>query len=439
MQAVQTPSARASGSNKGVIALLIAGGLLLLCALSALAFVGSRLLTPTLPAGPLLKIVSSLPMTGAARAQTQLIVNAMTLRLDQAGGRACGGKYTVRYEAWDDATEAQDRWDAAIETANANKAAADQRIVAYLGPFNSGAAKFSIPILDNAGPLVMISLGNNYPGLTKTMGAAPGEPDVYYPAGLRNYVRVTPADDVQGAVAARFIHDQLKANSVYILDDQEPYGQGIAQAFRTAAKSIGLAVLGRDSIDPNAADYKALMAKIAVSNAGWPPDAIYAAMLVEQNAAQVLKDKVAMMGDNTRVKYVGPTGIQYQAFIDAAGTNVAEGVYTSVAGLPLDKLPHAGQQFLKDYDAKYHAHLNEPYAAYGYEAMSVALAAIESVCKAGANPADRKAVRDAVFATRDFNGVLGLWSFDPNGDTSLSDMTFYQIKGGTFAAVGQFK
>src|SRR6266540_5487781 len=128
-----------------------------------------------------LKIVSSLPMTGASLTQTQTIVNAEKLRLEQAGNKACGGKYTLTYEAWDDASAALGKWDPAVETENGNKASADKSIIAYLGTFNSGAAKLSIPILNQAGPLVMISPANTYSGLTKTIGAEDGEPDKYYP------------------------------------------------------------------------------------------------------------------------------------------------------------------------------------------------------------------------------------------------------------------
>lgn len=389
--------------------------------------------------GGTLKIVSSLPMTGASLTQTQTIVNAEQLRLEQAGGKACSGKYTVTYEAWDDASAALGKWDPAVETENGNKAAADKSIVAYLGTFNSGAVKLSIPILNQAGPLVMISPANTYPGLTKTAGAAAGEPDVYYPSGVRNYTRVVAADDIQGAVAARFVKNELKANTVYILDDNELYGKGVADVFDKTAGEIGLQVIGHESIDPKAADYKALMTKISTSNAGGPPDAIYVGMVVDNNAAQLVKDKVAIMGDQTKVKYVGPDGIQTQAFIDGAGADVADGVYASVGGLPFDKLPASAQQFKKDYDAKYGGDLNEPYAVYGYEAMNVALKAIEDVCAAGGNPTDRKAVRDAVFAIKNFSGVLGTWSFDANGDTSLTDMTFYLVKGGKYTPYGQFK
>ncbi len=388
--------------------------------------------------GATLTIISSLPMTGASLTQTKTIVQAEQLKLAQVNNKACGGKYTIAYQALDDATAAAGQWDAATETENANKAAADKTVIAYLGTFNSGAAKLSIPILDNAGPLLMLSPANTYPGLTKP-GFGAGEPDLYYPAKVRNYARVVAADDIQGAVAARFVHDTLKANNVYILDDQQLYGKGVADVFEKTAATVGLKVLGHDGIDTKAADYKALMTKISTSNAGQPPDAIYVGMVVDSNAAQLLKDKVAIMGDQTKVKFIGPDGIQTQAFIDGAGAGVAEGVYASVAGLPFDKLPASGQQFKKDYDAKYGGDLNEPYAVYGYEAMNVTVSAIEAVCAAGGNPTDRKAIRDAVFNIKNFSGALGTWSFDANGDTSLTDMTYYLVTGGKFTPFGQFK
>ncbi len=390
--------------------------------------------------GTTLKIVSSLPMTGASLTQTQTMVNSIQLRLAQANNQACGGKYTLAYEAWDDASAALGKWDPAVETANGNKAAADKSIIAYLGTFNSGAAKLSIPILNQAGPLVMISGANTYPGLTKTIGAdvAGGEPGKYYPTGVRNYARVVTADDVQGNVDANFMFNKLGVKTVYILDDNELYGQGVANVFESTAKSLGMTVVGHEPIDPKAADYKALMTKISTSNNGQPPDGIFVGMVVDNNAAQLLKDKVSIMGDNTKVKYMGPDGIQTQAFIDGAGATVAEGAYASVAGLAPANYTAAGQSFLKAYEAKY-GKLTEPYAIYGYESMNVLLAAIESICTAGGNPADRATVTKAVFATKDFPGVLGTWSFDQNGDTTLTDMTVYQVQNGAYNAVGTFK
>jgi branched-chain amino acid transport system substrate-binding protein len=180
-----------------------------------------------------LKIVSSLPMTGANLVISQAIVNAEMLRLEQAGGKACGGKYNVVYEAWDDASAALGKWDPAVETSNANKAAADPTIIAYLGTYNSGAAKLSIPILNQAGPLVMISPANTYPGLTHAAAGLtdPNEPDVYYPSGIRNYARVAATDDYQGSVDANLMVS-LGIKTLYIVDDNELYGKGIADSRR---------------------------------------------------------------------------------------------------------------------------------------------------------------------------------------------------------------
>jgi branched-chain amino acid transport system substrate-binding protein len=386
--------------------------------------------------GATLKIVSSLPLTGSSLTQTQTIVNAMQLRLEQIDSKVCDGKYTVVYESWDDASAALGQWDPAVETENANKAAADASIIAYLGTFNSGAAKLSIPILNQAG-LVMISPANTNPGLTKADKDEAGVTDSYYPTGVRSYARVVAADDIQGKVAANFVKS-LGATTVYILDDQQLYGKGIADVFEATAAEIGLTIVGHEGIDPKAADYKALMTKISTSNDGAAPDAIYVGMVVDSNAAQLLKDKVAIMGDNETVKYVGPDGIQTQAFIDGAGADIAEGAYASVAGVPFAELPAAGQQFVTDYEAKY-GPLTEPYSVYGYETMSVAIKAIEDVCAAGGDPTDREAVRAAVFAIKNFDGALGTWSFDANGDTSLTDMSFYQVQGGAYVPVGTFK
>ena len=402
-------------------------------------------LTPTITPSPTatpvpidIKVVSSLPMSGGSSEITETSANAINLRLKHSGYSACGGRYAITYEAWDDASPARGGWDPDFEMDNANKAAADPTIIAYLGTFNSGAARLSIPILNEAGPLVMISPANTYPGLTKPIEGAPDEPDKFYPTGVRNYTRVTTADDVQGEVAARFVKDQLNASTVFILDDGDPYGVTVANAFENTAQEIGLTVVGRQSINPAQSSYKTLMSTIAKSNGGNPPDAIFAGMVFNNNAAQVLKDKVAVLGDNSGVKFIGPDGIQTQFFIDEAGNNVAEGVYASVGGLPLDQLPEKGQQFIQDYEAEYGT-LYSPYAPYGYEVMNVLLQAIENICATGGDPANRETVRAAVFAIRDFSGVLGTWSFNENGDTTLTDMTIYQVKRGAYTYLGVFQ
>jgi branched-chain amino acid transport system substrate-binding protein len=361
------------------------------------------------------KIVSSLPMTGSSLGQTQTIVNSIQLALDQANSTACDGKLKVGFETYDDATAAAGKWDPAQVTSNSNKIVADPKVVAVIGTFNSGAAKLAVPIF-NPGDLVMISPANTYPGLTKPGKGEANEPNVYYPNGKRNFGRVVPADDLQGVVAANW-SKSLGAQKVYILDDQELYGKGIADVYDKTAKSIGLTVLGHEGINAKASDYRALMNKIK----DLKPDLIYFGGITQNNAGQLIKDmrNVGM----TDTKFMGPDGIFEQALVDAAGKD-SEGVYATFGGVPPKELKGSGKEWYDAYKKKFNSE-PEPYAAYGYEAAKVVLGAINKVCKP-----DRDAIRQAVLETKNFPGLLGTWSFDENGDTTSTTMSGNVVKDG---------
>lgn len=384
-----------------------------------------------------LKIVSSLPLTGSARPQTIAIANAMQLRVEQAQNKACRGKYKIVYESWDDASAVAGKWDPEVEIKNANNAVNDSSVIAYLGTFNSGAAKLSMPILNQVG-MIMISPANTYPGLThKVEGVTESdEPYVYFPNGVRNFVRLVATDDLQGPVIANFMASQ-GIRSVYVLDDGEVYGKGIAEAVILASQKAGIVVVGDETIDTKAANYVALMEKISTSNNGGVPDAIFFGAIVDNNAGQLLKDKVASLGDNQKVKFIGPDGLYTAGLIETAGTAAAEGVFATTPGLALADLGEAGQKFYADYAKRFSA-TNEPYAIMGYETMNVTLQAIENVCEVNGDPTDRKAIRDAVFAIREFDGTLGIWSFDRNGDITIPYFLVGQVQGGSFVQFGTY-
>lgn len=370
-------------------------------------------------------IVSSLPRTGSSKGQTDTVVNAIKMRLEEDKNTICGGKVQVKYEDMDDATAAKGAWDEAKEAENANAAAANKDVLVYIGTFNSGAAKISIPILNQAG-LVMISPANTAVGLTKPF--APGEPDVYYPTGKRNYTRVIPADDFQGAAGANWAKE-LGIKSVYILDDTELYGKGLADVFEKTAKANGIEVKGRDGIDPKASDYKALMTKIKDTN----PELIYFGGITQSNAGQLVKDMRSLMPAD-QVKFMGPDGIFEEAFIEAAGADNAEGAYITFGGVPPAKLQGKGAEWYNAYKAKFNSE-PQAYAVYGYESANVALAALNKSC----DNLTRETVLSNVFATKDFNGVLGTWSFDERGDTTLTELSGQQVKNGKFEYVGLIK
>jgi branched-chain amino acid transport system substrate-binding protein len=377
--------------------------------------------TTTAASGNTVKIISSFPLTGSSVGQTQTIINGIKQALEEAKSSACDGKLKIDYESLDDATAASGKWDAGREAENANKAVGDPKVVAYIGTFNSGAAKIAIPILNQAN-LVMVSPANTAVGLTKA-GGEPGEPDKYYPTGKRNYARVVPADDLQGLAGANWAKS-LGAKKVFVLDDQEIYGKGLADVFEASVKKLGMQVLGHEGIDSKATDYKALMNKIKALN----PDLIYFGGITQNNGGQLIKDmrNVGMTPD--KVKFMGPDGIFEQALIDAAGKD-AEGVYATFGGIPPKELTGAGKAWYEAYKKKFNSE-PEAYAAYGYEAAKVVISGIDKACKN-----DRVAVKDAILATKDFQGILGTWSFDANGDTTLKDLSGNIVKSGkwTFA------
>jgi len=370
--------------------------------------------------GPTAKIVSDLPMQGANRAQTTTMVNAIRLALEERDNKA--GDIQIEYEVLDDSTAQAGQWDAAKCAENAQSAAQDEEIIGWIGPFNSGCAAVEIPILNEAG-LAMISPANTYTGLTKPT-PDPSEPEKYYPTGERNYARVIVTDVQQGQAAATFLDDE-GVETVYVLDDRETYGQGVADEFQKAAEDLGIEILGREGIDGSAPNYRSLMNKIAEED----PDAIYFGGIIENNAAQLIKDKVGAGMSNEDVAFIGPDGIFVDTLLSQGGDAV-EGAYVTFGGIPPEELGETGQEFIDKYNENYDDEV-QPYTAYAYEAANVMLDAIEKASEdAGGEVPERQAVVEQVLATEDFEGVLGTWSFDEDGDTTLTELSVQSVEGG---------
>lgn len=363
-----------------------------------------------------LKIVSSLPLTGSSNLQSTGIANGVKMAIEQAGGKI--GDTALAYEVWDDSSPARGSWDPAAEAANADRAVADPSVVAYIGPYNSGAAKISMPKLNQAG-LLMISPATSWPGLTKPGIGEASEPAVYRPSGKVTFARVVPADDIQGAVAASWAKE-LGASRVYILHDGELYGKGVASIFKSSSEREGLTVVGFDKIDPKATNYRSLAVRIKQTK----PDLVYFGGTTQTNAGQIAKD---LKSSGLESKLMVPDGCYESAFIEAAGKNTLEGsTYITFGGLPSDQLTGKGEQFYKQYKIKYGVE-PEGYAVYGYEAAQVIIEAVRRT-----NAKDRASILSAVLATKDFDGALGVWSFDENGDTTLRTMSGLMVEGGQF-------
>ena len=269
-------------------------------------------------------IASDFPLQGSSRTQTEQIVAAIRYELGQRDWKA--GDYNIGFQSCDDATAQAGKWDSGKCSTNANAYAANDKVLGVVGTFNSGCAAIIIPVLNQApdGGIAMVSPANTYVCLTQGgPGCDSTEPDKYYPSGSRNYARVVANDAYQGAAVAEFAQAQ-GVKKVYILNDKEAYGLGVATNFRNAAESLGIEIAGFEAWDPKATSYTSLFNKVKSSGA----DAVFLGGLIDENGAQVIKDKVAVLGPNDGdVKLFAPDGFTTQATIDESGTRCGRHVH----------------------------------------------------------------------------------------------------------------
>jgi branched-chain amino acid transport system substrate-binding protein len=364
-------------------------------------------------------VPSDLPLQGSGRTQTIEMTNAIRFVLKQANFKA--GKYTVGYQSCDDSTAQAGKWESSKCSANANAYAQNKSVIAVVGTFNSGCAEIEIPILNRApdGPLGMVSPANTYVGLTHSgPGTAAGEPDKYYPSGKRNYIRMVAADDFQGAADAQFMKDQ-GAKSVFILNDKEAYGLGVATDTKNSATKLGLKVAGFTAWDPKASSYEAVATKIKQSGADW----IYLGGLICENGAKLISDlKAGVPG----AKMMAPDG-----FSDfTANGPAAAGIFITVAGVPPEKLTGKGADFIKAFGDQIGKKPN-PYSAYAAQSMQVILDALEK------SDGTRSSVTDNLLKTDVTDGILGTFSINENGDTTRNPVTVYQQVGSGKSGTGK--
>src|SRR5690348_17624521 len=262
-------------------------------------------------------IPSDLPLQGAIRHQTVQISRAMIWALANAGWKA--GPYKIGYQSCDDSTAQTGGWDTAKCATNAHLYASNRSVIAVLGTFNSGCAKIEVPI-GNRTSLLWVSPANTNPGLTKKWDV--GEPQKYYPTGVRNYARVVATDDIQGPADALW-SKSLGYKKVYVLNDKQTYGFGVATTYKNAAKKLGIQVVGFKGWDAKQSSYEALGNLIKKSGA----NAVFLGGIACNNGAKLMQDlKAADPG----LKLQMPDG-----FSDPnANGAVANGAYISVAGQP---------------------------------------------------------------------------------------------------------
>ncbi|HST54828.1 MAG TPA: branched-chain amino acid ABC transporter substrate-binding protein [Solirubrobacteraceae bacterium] len=365
--------------------------------------------------GNQLTIYSSLPLQGPSGENSQQIVAGEKLALAEAGGHV--GSLKIAYASLDDSNSKTGQWDPGVTAANAKTAAQDSSTVAYLGDYNSAASAVSLPLINSAG-ILQVSPASPYVGLTSSLDAGQDEPNRFYPTGRRTFGRIMAGDRVQAGAQIQLMREQ-NVKRVYVLSDQSPFEAPLAGIVGGDAHAAGIEVTGQGSVDTIAgADFSGEIGKITDSDS----DAVFFSGGTTPGTVKLWQQlhqadpKLLLLGSNTMVS---------DAFTAQIGTAGARTLLTTPVLAP-GLYPAAAQRLFSDYRAHFGGHPG-PYALYGYEAMSVVLQAIRD---AGPHGNERQTVIDRFFAIRNRDSVLGRYSIQPNGDTSLSSYGVDRVVNG---------
>ena len=363
-----------------------------------------------------LTIYSSLPMQGPDRARARDMVNAIKLALQEAGGKV--GPFTVTYVALDAAKPGETTWTGDRVLDNARRAVRDLNAIAYIGDRDSAATALSVP-LTNEGHILQVSPSSTYDGLTRA-SRRQGEPDRFYPSGERTFGRVVPADHVQASALIGYMK-VLGARSLALLADREIYGGGIADEVQKAAENQGIMVYDRGRIDALKDDLSGPARKVAETAA----DAFLFAGTTDTGAASIFKAVAAAAPD---MRLFGPAAVADQAFADALPAAVQRRMHVTSSALPPRLLPPEARAFRDRFRTTF-GRAPAPEALQAYEAANAVLHSIRAAGEQGNN---RRAVTDAFFSIRDRESVLGRYSIDRFGDTSLSRYAGNRVTGSEF-------
>ena len=349
--------------------------------------------------GAKLTVYMSAPLTGPRAAEARDLVAGAELALADAGEEA--GGVPVELEVLDDADRTG--WTPALTGANARQASQDTTAIAYLGELDSGATRTSLPITNEAG-ILQVSAGSGAEDLTRDALGSDELPDEAQPSGVRSFGRVTASDAAQGEAAAMWM-SQEGIEDVQVFDSGDAFGDSLLNGFEsvTGAPSIGgagadAAYYATTSFEPAEAGESVIAAADARL---FGSDA-----LLEEHP-----EELARFPEICRSRNECPSEPRE--------------LFVTSAALDPSQLPDAASDFLAAYEE---AEGRRPgrWAAPGYEAMAVVLDSIDRA----EDPLDRAAVRDAFFATADRDSILGTYSIDEVGDTTLQAVGAYRVERG---------
>ncbi|MGB8983012.1 MAG: branched-chain amino acid ABC transporter substrate-binding protein [Anaerolineales bacterium] len=297
------------------------------------------------------------------------------------------------------------------------KLAADPSIIAVIGTSCSSAARVAVPLLSQAG-FVIISASNTAPDLTRE-----GDPNQH-----PGYLRTAHNDEIQGAAAARFAFEELGAKKAATIHDGSLYAESLQAVFAKTFTELGGEITAQEAVDPNATDFKSVLTSIAAGE----PDFIYHPIFVK--AGSLIINQTKQVPGLEEVRQMGADGMFSPDVAEGAGEAV-EGAFVSSPDLAAFSEDYQ-TTFLPKY--KELAGVDDPvsiFHAHAFDAANMIFAAIEKVAvqdEDGTLHIPRQALRDAMYATKDFKGLTGNLTCTPTGDCADPKIAVYEYHAGEY-------
>lgn len=366
-----------------------------------------------------LTVYTSGTLQGDGRQAAQDGADAVKLALEQANGMV--GPFTVNVVSLDDTNPDTGHWGADQVVANARRAIADRNIMGYIGDSGSGATALTLPLLNEAGVL-QIGPTTGYVGLTRPAGR--GEPDRFYPSGVRSFGRIAPADDVQADALVETMRKQ-GVRRLAILQDGELEALGIAGFVEKRAREAGIDVVDTKPVDADDEDQSGIAQDVAESGA----DAALYAGTTTKGGPAVLD---ALHAADPSLALFAPDGLADASLAAAIEPGTARRLLLTSPALPLDDLPPKAARFGAAFERAY-GREPVPEAVFSYEAMRAFMDAVKA---AGAKGNDRAAIVQGYFTLRERDTALGTWSVMPSGDSTIRRYGVWRVRDGRLVFVG---
>jgi branched-chain amino acid transport system substrate-binding protein len=338
--------------------------------------------------GDTLTIYASTPSATTSDPRIQDVLDAERLAFQQKRGEVSAYKLALRTIASDKLSD------------NARTAIQDKGAVAYLGEILPGASANSLGIT-NAQDLLQVTPTDTALELTQTTAAIPGAPQRYYESLKtygRTFARVVPTTALEAKAQIQEMQTQ-SVRSLYVADDGSEYGRAIARAVKQAAAPA-----------------------ITVTSSQTGADAVFYGATSDSAAVRTF---TAAAQSDPKVKLFGPSALDDGTFAAGLG-GATRNVFISSPGFLPSTLTPAGRKFVADFKSTYQ---RSPAleAIFGYEAMAALLDVLK---QAGSAANDRGTVVRDFFAIRNRSSVLGTYSINGNGDTSIAPFVFSRLRAG---------